>query len=354
MKKKFEQNKFIIMAVATIIFFIIIGAVGNAYNRQEEKKITVGNFTKSTQTSTPTSHLDIPNEQQLIKCYTDALSELTNSTIVSSTYKNYEPGTSETSIDMAISMSDDKNLDVSALYMSTTKEWCIILIKNAQNSHLYYVPEELKSKYEIYDYTSEKILLNEESTEDTTFNYKARLTHGYYYAGINIPCGSYDAKWISGSGSISFEDEPGFGIRLGKGKDNVKKYKNIDLTDFVSYIEIQDDLVIEISCNDAFIPTEKYENKDAKQITLESGTYEAGIDFTPGIYDIKCLKGSGNIQTDGEINDIMATKSGWNYFSYQSKKLNHIMIREGEKLKLKSIKVKMTPSKLEYEKNLAK
>ena len=160
-----KKKKFKIISVVLVITILFCSCGAEENNETKTASATP----LITQTPTPTPHLDIPNEQQLIQCYTDALAKLTDSSIVSSSYENYESDTNDPSIDIVTNI-DGKTLSISAFYLSTSQKWTVVSVKNKENSHSYYIPEitsdmKLISKYEYFDYNTDKKIPVEQFTD---------------------------------------------------------------------------------------------------------------------------------------------------------------------------------------------
>lgn len=108
---------------------------------------------------------DIPDEQELIRTYTDELSKLTNSSIVSTQYENYEQeevADDVSFLDLIINMEDDKVLEVSMMH---TDSWKVVLIKNKNNSHCYYLGDDDDDRVfageDYYEYSTDTLIPKE-------------------------------------------------------------------------------------------------------------------------------------------------------------------------------------------------
>ncbi len=127
----------------------------------ENKDITPANTIAGT--TAPTIKPNLPKEKELIQCYTTELRKLTNSSIVSTSYENYNKSDDIIDIDIITVMNDGKTLNISASYI--INEWSIITIINKDNKHYYYVPDDFKLETEMYDYDSDKQI-----SKNTFFN----------------------------------------------------------------------------------------------------------------------------------------------------------------------------------------
>lgn len=109
-----------------------------------------------------TPKLDIPDEQELIRTYTDELSKLTNSSIVSTQYESYKPDEIADDLDLIINMDDGRTLKVSMMHMNS---WSVVSIKNKNNSHSYYLGEGVDdlafSGIDFYEYSTDTLIPKE-------------------------------------------------------------------------------------------------------------------------------------------------------------------------------------------------
>lgn len=99
----------------------------------------------------------IPNEPQLIQCYTEVIFDLTNNSIASSTYENMRQESDGTYIEIRTKMNDGKLLNISAKYDTDNQKWDIYIINDYKKKIPYYVPDELKSSIDLYDYNTDKL-----------------------------------------------------------------------------------------------------------------------------------------------------------------------------------------------------
>ena len=116
--------------------------------------------------------LNIPNKENLIEIYTSELKKITNSTIESSSFENYEDSDTDISLDVITQMSDSKKLRISLMYIKelTDSSWSLISIKNFENERVYYVPEDMKAYSDMYDYNSDILIAKEDFQDTYTLN----------------------------------------------------------------------------------------------------------------------------------------------------------------------------------------
>lgn len=166
------MKKQAIKTITLLIISLLLCSCTNQHTNESETSVSPATIT-DTSGPTPTPHLDIPAEEQLIQCYTDALSKLTDSAILSSTYNNFESSSSGSGVEIIINMSDGKTLKTTAFYFPDSKEWQVASILNHDNSHSYCIPGvtsdiKLLSKYDFYDYTTDKKIPIEQFTNPYT------------------------------------------------------------------------------------------------------------------------------------------------------------------------------------------
>lgn len=83
-----------------------------------------------------------------------------------------------------------------------------------------------------------------------------------------------------------------------------------------------------------------------KTVTLSSGNYVSGTDFTAGTYDIEAVSGLGNVYSDnaitgGGINAIMGVKSD-DKLGVSEKEYSNIYLPEGTTLTVDGVKIKLS------------
>lgn len=146
-----KQMKIIIVIIAIFPFLCSCSS-----NRNENQEVKTASASIAA-TFSPEPKLDIPNEKQLIQCYTEEINKLTDHSIVSTSYENFnvdEDGPIKMiDVDVIVKMNDGKVLCISGMY---TDDWSIISIINRDNKHCYYVSGDLKLQHELYYYDTEK------------------------------------------------------------------------------------------------------------------------------------------------------------------------------------------------------
>lgn len=215
------------------------------------------------------------------------------------------------------------------------------------------------SSYDDYDYETDDYDLNDYDDYDSEskpkkskvkkpkhFKYKAKLSAGYYVAGINIPKGTYNLKLISGSGNVFSEDlNEIFGTKKRFG--HIKKYNNLEL-DSGDFLEIEDNLVLQIYSKNATKKHLSNSNHATRSYTLNSGIYKCKRDIKAGVYNITLVNGSGNVYIPNIVNEIFSKSS------HGITRFKNVPITKGAKLDISGCTLKLTPSKSKFEKNLCK
>ena len=80
---------------------------------------------------------------------------------------------------------------------------------------------------------------------------------------------------------------------------------------------------------------------EARSVTLGNGNYLVGKDIPEGVYDLKAVKGGGNVMSsDYNVNLIMGVSGSEDF--YQREQQN-VALKEGTTIKLSRVTVKFTP-----------
>lgn len=118
----------------------------------------------------------VPDKEGLINVAAEALSSIGVVEIETAVYGNYSINESDTLTTVNInsySITEAKKLLISFMYIDTGNSpasavnWSVISVKDAETGNIYYVPEDLKSTVDLYDYkTGEKISEKTETYED--------------------------------------------------------------------------------------------------------------------------------------------------------------------------------------------
>lgn len=177
------------------------------------------------------------------------------------------------------------------------------------------------------------------SSAAATKAYSATLEPGYYEIGVDIPAGTYDFEIASGNGNVT-TTSGNVNLVMGKKSDDMyqKTYKNAELSANDTLFIQQCSIKIDSKAADMNI--KKRDNSKAQEISLSAGNYTAGKDFKAGYYDITLVSGSGNvICEDNELNAIFGTEEQLGVKTYKN-----VPFKDGNKLQIEQVKVKLTPS----------
>lgn len=187
--------------------------------------------------------------------------------------------------------------------------------------------------------------VSSQKTAPVSKNISLKLSSGYYTVGTDIPSGTYSFTAVSGSGNVLTNDGSINEIMGVDGStDTQKTFNNADLTTTGSILEISD-VTLKITSTNASGTLAPRAQSIKKSYQFGDGNYVAGKDFTAGTYDLKAIKGSGNVtddDSDEALNAIMGVENnGQNVPTYM-----HVKFPSGTKLTIQSgVTISMTPSK---------
>lgn len=182
--------------------------------------------------------------------------------------------------------------------------------------------------------------------------YEVILTAGLYKAGVHIPEGNYSITLESGEGSLVLNDEENSIYQSYYFGETDEFEENVEqVEDFRVYngaiIEVVDQAVLHFKSENAQTVA-SIPNPMTESATLSDG-FTVGEDIPAGVYDVKCLEGSGIF--DYEIDH------GDGYTSYEGKligfenssftgELKNIVLPEGTKVEILDMTVMLTPSEV--------
>lgn len=89
------------------------------------------------------------------------------------------------------------------------------------------------------------------------------------------------------------------------------------------------------------VPKDLVTGKEAEFTTAQSGTYTAGTDFEPGVYDIEVVSGSGNVMCT-DLNEIMGTGNSM-FGDLYVESYDNKTFKEGDTLEASGVSVKLVP-----------
>lgn len=204
--------------------------------------------------------------------------------------------------------------------------------------------------------TSAEATTAEETSEATTTEevtlepFELELTAGRYEAGIDFPEGTYSLTCISGSGNVNSSNMYAGGLNEVMSTDasdeySIDSFNNAQFSNGV-ILSIASTAVIKISSEGVDKNSMSERVTSGTEIELSSGNFTAGTDFEPGVYDITCITGSGNVYSDnmydGGLNEVMSadTSDGYSITTFKNAKFE-----EGAQLSVSGCTIKLTPSK---------
>lgn len=207
------------------------------------------------------------------------------------------------------------------------------------------------------DWTSQSIeerdpyeyVTSELSDEGTTAEYE--LPSGRYIVGVHIPSGKYVAEPADDFDVVRVWDE--------ENSISLYEYKGKEGGNYLDDLRLYPGAVVEISAkspvkltsdNAQAVIMAGMENPLTESVELTGGEpYEAGVDLTPGSYDIIVTGGEGDVDItvvdeDGQIYDEKFLNFGGEYSS-DGMEYRNLILPEGSRILCeKSLKVTLVPS----------
>lgn len=121
-----------------------------------------------------------------------------------------------------------------------------------------------------------------------------------------------------------------------------------DLETAVDLLVVQDEYIASLKKEVADLKLG--ENGNKKAYVFENGNYVAGVDFSPGTYDIIALDGMGNVYTDdfsltSGINAMMGVPQEGVPDNFFQEKYSNIELNDGVTLTVHDLKIRLVKSK---------
>ncbi len=188
------------------------------------------------------------------------------------------------------------------------------------------------------------------TTEAVLEAFELELAAGHYEAGVDFPEGTYNLTSISGSGNVSSSNMYSGGLNEIMSTDTSDGY-SIDSFSNAKFsngdiLSIASTAVIKISSEGVDKNSMSERTTSGAEIELSSGNFVAGTDFEPGVYEITCITGSGNVSSsnmyDGGLNEVMSTDTS---DGYSITVFKNAKFEEGAQLTVSGCTIKLTPSK---------
>lgn len=186
--------------------------------------------------------------------------------------------------------------------------------------------------------------------------FETELTSGNYVVGVDIPVGEYSLQVLEGVGQIHVNNIEQKIFISQEISDNTQEYD--DTYTGIKNLKLYENTVLSISGVNVKLVSnnartndirEKQNNTDGINDINISSVYQAGVDFTPGVYDIEFIEGVGTVLTQGiEYGgiDISFVEDEDVVRIYKN-----VELPEGSKLIVNNVKIKMVPSTRGFEVN---
>ncbi len=199
--------------------------------------------------------------------------------------------------------------------------------------------------------TTESNTTEEITTEEAKLeSFETELTAGHYEVGVDIPQGTYNITCISGQGNVSSSNMFSGGLNEVMNVDTSDGF-SIDTFNNAKFsngdeLTVSSTAVIKITSEAADASSLGSRSPLGVEIELSSGNFVAGTDFEPGVYDITCITGQGNVYSDnileGGLNEVMNvdTSNGFSISLFKNAKFE-----SGTQLTISGCTIKLTPSK---------
>lgn len=199
---------------------------------------------------------------------------------------------------------------------------------------------------------SEKDATEEAATEEEVKKepFETELSAGHYEVGIDIPEGTYNLTCTSGTGNVYSSNMYSGGLNVVMSTDtsdgiSVDTFSNAKFSNGDT-LSISSSAVIKINSEAVDKNSLSEKTSSGIEAELSSGNFIAGTDFEPGIYDITCIAGSGNVYSDnmydGGLNEVMSDDAGDSHYIVTFK---NATFDEGTQLTISGCTIKLTPSK---------
>lgn len=179
--------------------------------------------------------------------------------------------------------------------------------------------------------------------------YEISLEAGVYKGGVHIPEGEYVIEANSGEGSITLDDEEN-GIYVNYYFGEESEYAVESVEGFRVYrgaiIEIENQVSLHFQTENAQMDLTQIPNPNTESKTL-SEKFTVGKDIPAGVYDVKCVEGSGifdyNIDRSEDYSSYEGKLIGANSSSF-AETYRNIVLPEGTEVEISGMTVTLTPS----------
>lgn len=200
-----------------------------------------------------------------------------------------------------------------------------------------------------YTYLAE---IDDADIAGATEPYTATLTSGHYVAGVDFPVGSYMVYAVEGFGSFRSNDYEGRGYvnqLLGTGPGVPSRYEaQLGEVFFPKGTMVSfDGLTVRLESTGADLKNLARRNNELTEtVTLTAGTYMAGVDFSPGIYDVVAASGTGAVTSSNDVAGVSNVMSADPAGSHQIPVYYNVILAEYTTITVEEgVSVRLVPSK---------
>ncbi|SDX55805.1 hypothetical protein [Eubacterium barkeri] len=174
--------------------------------------------------------------------------------------------------------------------------------------------------------------------------YTTELTSGNYSVGVDIPVGVYQIVAVAGQGTLDTESNALSEAMTmdSAGSNGVSAVEVLDLTQGDT-LKIRGTLQLKLQSEAALVNTlTKRKTTESTHYTLESDfSYQSGVEFPAGIYNLRAIRGSGVIGTDGEFS--VTENMGNTEDRTMVTEMKNIQLPQGTTLSLEGVSVELIP-----------
>ncbi|MDD4691372.1 hypothetical protein [Eubacterium aggregans] len=174
--------------------------------------------------------------------------------------------------------------------------------------------------------------------------YTTELTSGDYSVGMDIPVGVYQMVAASGRGTIDTEsDALSEAMTMDStGSNGVTTVEALDLVQG-DILKIRGTLQLKLESEAALVNARtKRKVTESTHYTLDSGfSYQSGVEFPAGTYNLKAIRGSGVIRTAGEFS--VTENMGSTEDRTMVTEMKNIQLPQGTTLSLEGVSVELIP-----------
>lgn len=198
--------------------------------------------------------------------------------------------------------------------------------------------------------TTEEITTEEITTEEVKLEpFETELSAGHYEVGIDIPEGIYNLTCVSGQGNVYSDGIYSGGLNEIMSTDtsdglSIDSFSNARFSNG-DELTVSSTAVIKVTSEAAYTSYLSTRSPLGVEIELSSGNFIAGTDFEPGVYDVTCIAGQGNVYDDnvflGGLNEVMSVDAS---DGFSISLFKNARFESGTQLTVSGCTIKLTPS----------